>query len=224
MSTKTYVCVKFLDLTTEVMVNGQIKIIRLKGGIMSPRRINGTYTTNDPDIQEAIEASPGFNKRYKLLRSWDAPKRTSEEPEKVITPDLTGPHNATEEATITGPTPETSPEAVVKEPDPVEKQPDPYQEHSMHKDVKKDKPNDDLADALPSPKEDIPEKVDESKEAIEDVPPSPIIDEAATSGQKARAFLVGHFNDVTVSKLRNNAMIRKLAKERNVEFPNWPEE
>ena len=200
MSTKTYIATKFLDLTTEVMVDGKIKTIRLKGGIMSPRRINGSYTTNDPKIQEAIEAAPGFNKRFKLHRDWGEAEKTVDAPKKVITPEITGPHNATEEVTITGPTPETSPEAVVKEdpvPDPVvEKEPEPTPEHSVYENVK--------------------------EEAAVASKPTPIVDENVTSGNKAKAFLFDHFDDVTSSMVRNNAMIRDLAESRNVSFPNWP--
>jgi len=196
------------------MVNGAIKIIRFKGGIMSPRRVNGILTTPDPDLQKAIEEAPGFGKRWVLHKDWGEQEEINPAlDDDVVEPVTTGPHNATEEATVTGPTPEVS-TAVVK-----------------------DEGNDDLAENVPEVKEAPEAKPDpEVKEdpvpvtgptpevLPEEVKYPPVVNKEVTSGQKARNFLVKHFDDVKVSMLRNNTQIRALAKERNVGFPKWPKE
>lgn len=71
---KTYQAITALHLATEVWVkspDGQGKTKRrvvFSGGIRSPRRIPGTFSTNDPVLQEALESDTGFNKSWRLKK------------------------------------------------------------------------------------------------------------------------------------------------------------
>lgn len=53
-------------LTTTVRQNGVPVRVEFSGGDSNSR---GMFTTKDPELQKAIESSPGFNKVYKLLRT-----------------------------------------------------------------------------------------------------------------------------------------------------------
>ena len=50
----------------------------------------------------------------------------------------------------------------------------------------------------------------------------PTIVEGITSGQKARNYLKD-IDGVTLSMLRTNADVKKVAKEHNIQFPDWEE-
>ena len=50
-----------------VTVDGVIHTIDFMGGSNAPREINGTFTTRDIKIQDALESSERFNSYYKLV-------------------------------------------------------------------------------------------------------------------------------------------------------------
>lgn len=67
MSTiKRYQLLKVMSLTTHFDVEGDIVTVRFIGGIRTPEIIRGRFTTNDPALQESIEASKGFGIDYYL--------------------------------------------------------------------------------------------------------------------------------------------------------------
>jgi len=69
---KTYISKQFLELYTEVEVeeNGEKvkKRISFTGGMRKPQRVNGKFTTADEKLQKAIESSPGYGKKFILMK------------------------------------------------------------------------------------------------------------------------------------------------------------
>ncbi len=76
-----------MHLVIRVNVDGQNIPISLEGGINSPRRINGSYSTNDPKLQAAIEKHPGYGKKFQLTKTINmnpAPPPVVEDPAEVV--------------------------------------------------------------------------------------------------------------------------------------------
>jgi hypothetical protein len=191
---KTYISTKWLNLSTEVEVNGVIRTIKFKGGIASPRRVNGSLTTTDPALQAAIEADPCFGKSWKLYKDWGEQAEVNKVPTTHAFKAAKPPPNS-DNAHITGPVPE-GPGVVIHPP--------------VTEQAEEDKSEGETVSG-PVPDPDVP-----------DPAADPIVAPDVTSAQTAKAFLVNTFDDVKMSSLRNSEIIRNLAAERNVEFPQWP--
>lgn len=56
---KVYIALSDFSLSTSVEVEGVKQRIHFRGGTMTPKR-NGTFTTSDEKLQQAIESSPMF--------------------------------------------------------------------------------------------------------------------------------------------------------------------
>ena len=67
MSTiKRYQLLKVLSLATHFKVDDNTVTVRFMNGIRTPELIRGRFTTDDPNLQKAIEESKGFNVDYFL--------------------------------------------------------------------------------------------------------------------------------------------------------------
>lgn len=67
MPIKTYETIGILNRYINAVIDGREVSIPMTNGVESPRRIQGRYTTSDPKIQNWIENSGNFNKRYRLI-------------------------------------------------------------------------------------------------------------------------------------------------------------
>ncbi len=78
-----------MHLVITVQVSNRQQTVSMDGGITSPRRINGAFTTNNPFLQAAIEKHPEFGKSFELIKTVKietAPppvEKKEEEPEVV---------------------------------------------------------------------------------------------------------------------------------------------
>lgn len=64
----TYIALENIQFDTYVTVGSNRVLIQFRGGSLEPRR-NGTFTTNDQKLIEAIDKDSGMNKTFKLLHS-----------------------------------------------------------------------------------------------------------------------------------------------------------
>lgn len=64
---KVYQHAHLLSLTTPVKAGNKVVVVEFDGGNSYPRS-NGKYSTNDPEVQKALEESPRFKKDWHLLR------------------------------------------------------------------------------------------------------------------------------------------------------------
>lgn len=89
---KTYRALRYLQLQTDAYrKNGKRETIEFRGGTMAPKRVNGTFTTDDPEIQAYLENSDRFNVDYKIINEVketfteidEGKEETSPETEKV---------------------------------------------------------------------------------------------------------------------------------------------
>lgn len=64
---KKYTSLIAIELYTEIIVNGKKKSLSFEGGKRGLKPINGTFITADPEIQKAIENSPSYGKKFKLI-------------------------------------------------------------------------------------------------------------------------------------------------------------
>lgn len=55
LENRIYRLLKDLNRLTYVNIKGKDVPIHFSGGVIYPRRINGSYSTSDPDIQKALE-------------------------------------------------------------------------------------------------------------------------------------------------------------------------
>lgn len=94
---KTYISKYYLQLHTEVELKKDGEKVKRRidftGGQRAPRRINGRFTTTDPEIQEAIEKHPSYGTKFTLMKGKKgAQKAKPKEPEgseKVVNKDVT---------------------------------------------------------------------------------------------------------------------------------------
>ncbi len=68
MEKKVYQSRHTLALTIMLEVDGQIIPCGFTGGMNHPRRLNGTYSTSNPKIQDAIESHPRYKKMFDLVK------------------------------------------------------------------------------------------------------------------------------------------------------------
>ena len=72
-----------MHLVLSIKYQGENKSISLDGGMSSPRRVNGSFSTSDAKLQEAIERHPDFGKSFELVRVIQMePTAPAGEPEK----------------------------------------------------------------------------------------------------------------------------------------------
>lgn len=67
MPLKTYESIGILNRYISAHIDGRDVSISFRNGTSSPRAIQGHYTTSDHKIQEYLETSGNFNKKYRLV-------------------------------------------------------------------------------------------------------------------------------------------------------------
>jgi len=67
---KVYQSINAVYFSTDIVL-GEKKTIRIAfdNGVRYPKKNNGTYITENPEIQKAIESDASFNVEFKLLRA-----------------------------------------------------------------------------------------------------------------------------------------------------------
>jgi len=82
---KVYQAIQFLKLTTYIKIDGKDFEVEFTGGVKSPRRENGKYSTIDPKVQQALEDSPAYGIKWRLVYDSGEPEAPSfvEEKEEV---------------------------------------------------------------------------------------------------------------------------------------------
>jgi hypothetical protein len=85
MSLKTYRTIRSISYQVQIVVNGVHKHIEFTGGTRSPKLTMPYYKTDNPMIQEALEASPSFNNSFILEKTKDEIKEEdkSNDPELI---------------------------------------------------------------------------------------------------------------------------------------------
>ncbi|MFI3321908.1 MAG: hypothetical protein R3Y50_05230 [Rikenellaceae bacterium] len=63
---KKYESINNLHLVTTVKVDGKDREIRFRGGTLTPRK-NGTFATDDEQLQKAMESDSGYNVSFREL-------------------------------------------------------------------------------------------------------------------------------------------------------------
>ncbi len=71
-----------MHLVIRVIVDGVSQSITFRGGIASPRRINGSFATSDAAMQAAIEKHPFYKKKYELVKTINMSPKPA--PAKVV--------------------------------------------------------------------------------------------------------------------------------------------
>lgn len=66
---KVYETIGTLNRTTVVSIEGREIHVAFINGTDTPRLIQGRYSTTNPKIQQALEDSPAFNVRWKLVKA-----------------------------------------------------------------------------------------------------------------------------------------------------------
>ena len=67
MPLKTYETIGILNRYLSALIDGREVSISFTNGTSAPRVIQGSFTTSNPKIQEYIETSASFNKKYRLV-------------------------------------------------------------------------------------------------------------------------------------------------------------
>ena len=86
---KRYQLTKLKGLSTNFDVNGNLVQVSFKGGVNKPFFMPGRFHTANPELQQAIEASAGFNVDYRLEFSEGEPEVVAEvpQPEAPVEPE-----------------------------------------------------------------------------------------------------------------------------------------
>lgn len=79
---KRYQLLKDFQMMMFVLVNGKQTTVTFQNGIRRPTLIRGRFTTDNPELQEALEADNGFNNIF-CLEHTDYPEGSSEIPQEV---------------------------------------------------------------------------------------------------------------------------------------------
>lgn len=91
MPKKKYRSKYTLSLSVAIKIDGENRFIDFDGGYVHPRRMNGTYSTSNPKIQESLEKHPFYKKEFDLVKVFESPE------EKAVTKEAKEP---VEEATV----------------------------------------------------------------------------------------------------------------------------
>lgn len=80
---KVYQSINAVFFSTDIVL-GEKKSIRIAfdNGVRYPKKNNGTYITDNAEIQKAIEADASFNIEFKLIRSEGKAEEKTEEDQK----------------------------------------------------------------------------------------------------------------------------------------------
>lgn len=81
---KTYRAVRNLELHTYIEVQGKQVYIPFTGGSLSPRVSNGTYSTNNPLIQKALESSPRYKRDFICISASPIIEKKAQPQDQVI--------------------------------------------------------------------------------------------------------------------------------------------
>lgn len=88
---RKYILISDFSLNTYVQVKGEDVLIRFEGGLKSSAfKKNGFYVTSNKSIQEALENSTNFNKKYEEDKNYNKEGRKQEQLSKENAP-LTNP-------------------------------------------------------------------------------------------------------------------------------------
>lgn len=87
---KTYETIGTLNRMIALMVDGKRFDADFKNGVLSPRKIQGRYSTANPLIQKALESSPSFGVRYRLVGTFKSADDEPIIPERVTSDPVTG--------------------------------------------------------------------------------------------------------------------------------------
>jgi len=75
--------VNFYFATNIKVKKDDIRRIEFSGGIRQPREVYGTFTTNDKELQEAIEKDKGYGKKFKLKAEYKNPNQDDDDEESL---------------------------------------------------------------------------------------------------------------------------------------------
>jgi hypothetical protein len=96
MPLKTYETIGILNRYLTANIEGRDIPVAFINGTSAPRQIQGKFTTNNPKIQEWIENSGGYNKKYRLISTIPLPAEKKTYPPEADNVDddkvLTGKH------------------------------------------------------------------------------------------------------------------------------------
>lgn len=67
MSQRVYQSIRAIFLSSYVRLNGKLVQVKFTGGQRTPKRTNGKFSTNDPDMQRALETSPEYGKNWRRI-------------------------------------------------------------------------------------------------------------------------------------------------------------
>lgn len=95
--TKQYQLLQGLQLSTNFLVAGKSVYVTFGNGIRKPMLIRGRFSTSDPELQEAIEASAGFNVQYRLENIFGSEKTAENVPDATPAKDSIPPTGPTED-------------------------------------------------------------------------------------------------------------------------------
>jgi hypothetical protein len=120
MPLKTYETIGILNRSITAIIDGREVSIYFANGTSSPRLIQGRFTTDNKKIQEYIETSGNFNKKYRLvstvLSAEDKKVVSHDEPEDDKAKVPVKPPQSQEDDTATiGSVPEDTDEDIVEE-------------------------------------------------------------------------------------------------------------
>ena len=113
---KVYETIGTLNRSTVVNIDGREIHISFANGTDTPRLIQGRYSTTNPQIQKALEDSPAFNVRWRLVKSLLPKEETPVEPDddKATAPPNVQPADESDDKAI-GSLPEETEEDIVTE-------------------------------------------------------------------------------------------------------------
>lgn len=195
MPLKTYETIGILNRYITASIDGKDVSIYFINGTSSPRLIQGRYTTSNPKIQEYLETSYNFNKKYRLVATVitpsekqvspvkDKPKKpyyTEEGEDKAFAPPHLSGRESVEDDMA------TLPGSIMGDTD---------------------------EDILPDP--DLDEMSTPTDTGIT------VVGESVVNGQQARNYLMERYKDLTFRQLQNNTQIISEAKDRGVQFTHW---
>ena len=87
MVTKKYRSTISVYLSIGLLINGKSATIDFIGGANGQHKTLPYFVTSDPDVQEALDTSPGLNVHYRLESVETTPDVTPQQPE--LPPDVT---------------------------------------------------------------------------------------------------------------------------------------
>ncbi len=86
---KTYRAKHFDHLSIPVYIAGKQVYCQFTGGVRYPTHIRGSYNTNDPSVQEKLEAHPLFNKQFVLEKDTGVVTKAKDNTKKDDEPRIT---------------------------------------------------------------------------------------------------------------------------------------